>query len=550
MISTLIKYKILMFKNRAAGMPLPEKAAYSLAALVITAFVIIISALFIKNSDAIVKNINLSNIYLIHFFCALGLNFILMLSVVVEAFEEINAVLYRRETQFLLQFSSGCRHYFFYKLIAISFKIMPVLVLLFPFYLMHLFFFIHNFGITAALFFLLFSALSLPAILVFFAALSLGLCVLLARLLSLLNQRTLILLSVLFMAISLCYYFPDFINNLTSKRLGNETAPERLFKSLSSAAAYFKFFPASFLAEALSASIKADAKLFISNIAYSIFSAFMAVAVSFLITSRFLLKDLGCLMDAIAMRQGFDGSIKSVWPLTLMPSLWRAAFIDETAHLLRQNLTLLIIFMVPALFAAPFYLPEKMKAAFAHLQSTAEPAWILFLINSLVIIQLTDLMAADTNSKRSFLPLMRSFPVKTFDFIKIKVCYYFLLEAFLLVIVCAPWIYYMGLGARKNFEIFIITILWSAASVIICYGTALMAAALFSPKKDPDGLKTSNPAIQILDFIFVTAFSIGLIKLQLTGLSNSILAVYIIVWGAVFALVLAKGAALLDKQEL
>jgi hypothetical protein len=539
-----------MFKNRAAGMPLPEKAAYSLAALVIAAFVVIISAIFIKNSDSIVKNINLSNIYYINFFCALGLNSILMLSVIVEAFEEINAVFYRRETQFLLQFSDSGRHYYFYKLIAISFKIMPVLVLLFPFYLMHLFFFFYNFGIAALMFFLLFSLLSLPVILVFFAALSMGLCVLLARLLSLLNQRTLILLSVLFMAVFLSFYFPDFKNILTSKQTAGETAPERLFKSLSSAAVYFEFFPASFLAEALSALIKNDHKIFISNIAYSLLSAFMAVAAGFFITRRFLLKDLGCLMDGISARQGSDGSIKCFRPLTLAPPLWRAAIIDETAHLLRQNLTLIIIFMAPAIFAAPFYLPEKMIAAFISSPQSSGPSWIFFLINSLVIVQLTDLMAADINSKRSFLPLMRTFPVKIFDFIKIKVCFYFLLAAFILVAVCAPWKYFLGLGARESLEIFIITILWSAASAVICYGTALIAAALFSPKKDPDGLTISNPAIQILDFIFVTIFCLGLIKLKLAGFSNLSLIYYITAWLAVFSAALIKGSAMLDNKEL
>lgn len=531
-------------------MPLPEKAAYSLAALVIAAFVVIISALFIKNSNLIVKNINLSNICYINFFCALGLNFILLLSVVVEAFEEINAVFYRRETQFLLQFSNDGRHYFFYKLIAISFKIMPVLVLLFPFYLMHVFFFFHNFGIAALMSFLLFSLLSLPVILVFFAALSMGLCVLLARLLSLLNQRTLILLSVLFMTVFLSFYFPDFKNILTLKQTAGETAPERLFKSLSSAAVYFEFFPASFLAEALSALIKNDHKIFISNIAYSLFSTFMAVAAGFFITRRFLLKDLGCLMDGISARQGSDGSIKCFWPLTLAPPLWRAAIIDETAHLLRQNLTLIIIFMAPAIFAAPFYLPEKMIAAFISSPLSSGPSWIIFLINSVVMVQFTDLMAADINSKRSFLPLMRTLPVKIFDFIKIKVCFYFLLEAFILVAVCAPWKYFLGLGARESLENFIITILWSAASAVICYGTALIAAALFSPKKDPDGLTISNPAIQILDFIFVTIFCLGLIKLKLADFSNLSLICYITAWLAVFFAALIKGSAMLDNKEL
>jgi len=159
-------------------------------------------------------------------------------------------------------------------------------------------------------------------------------------------------------------------------------------------------------------------------------------------------------------------------------------------------------------------------------------------------------MAADINSKRSFLPLMRSLPVKIFDFIKIKVCYYFLLEAFILVAACAPWKYFLGLGARKNFEIFIITILWSAASTAICYGTALIAAALFSPKKDPDGLTLSNPAIQILNFTFATIFCISLIKLQFAGFSNLFLIYYILAWLAVFSAALIKGSAMLDNKEL
>jgi len=539
-----------MFKNRAAAMPLPEKAAYSFAALIIFAFVVITSLLIIKNSNSIVNNINLSNICYINFFCALGLNFVLMLSVIVEAFEEIHVVFYRRETQFLLQFSNSGRYYYLYKLIAISFKIMPVFVLLFPFYLMHLLFFFYTFNMATLFFFLLFSLLSLPVISVFFAALSMGLCVLLARLLSLFNQRTLILLSVLLTAVFLSFYFPDFKNILAPKLKAGEKITERLYKSFSSASVYFKFFPASFLADALSALVKNDVKTFISNIAYSLFSTFVTIAAGFLITRRFLLKDLGCLMDRISARQGSDGSIKSFWPLTLAPSLWRAAIIDETAHLLRQNLTLIIIFMAPAIFAAPFYLSKKMLDAIIFSPLSHGPRWIFFVINSLVIIQLTDLMASDINSKRSFLPLMRALPVKIFDFIKIKAVFYFLLEAFILTAVCAPWTYFLSLSALETLKIFLITISWSAASIVICYGTALLSAALFSPKKDPDGLSLSNPAVQILDFAFVTVFCVGLIKLQFAGFSSLSLIYYIIAWFAVFSAAFIKGSAMLDNKEL
>ncbi|HNY11160.1 MAG TPA: hypothetical protein PKK26_06170 [Candidatus Wallbacteria bacterium] len=545
MISILFKYRLIMNKNRFANMPVAEKIAYALVVLVITAFVLIMTGMCLKKADKIIEFINPSTFEYFNFLGAVVLNLILMAAISIEAFAEVEDIYYRRETQFILQFPNDFSIYFIYKLVEISLKIIPVLVLLFPLGLLYVFFFVKYYGAAVAMNFILYSSLSLVIILMFSSALVMALAAAIARLLSFFRQRTIGLMLAIGFIVILCFYFPVLKDCLTQKS-ENKNALANIYNTIKVSANKFEFSPVSILAEGANSFVNAISRGLLADIFYSLLVTIAAIVISYYINLIFFFREMGSLLDNMSLRQNSSRSMLYFRPLESMPAVWRGAIYDETCHVLRKNFLMVFIFMVPAIFAMPFYLPPK----FFEAVRAANKYWAIFVINSTILMYGSELMAGDLINKRAFMQLLRPMSVKLKDFLAAKIFFYWLIWASLLLFVNSSWAYFLRLDIFEFLEVFFLIVIWSAVAPLICYGVGSLAYAKFSLKKDADGFQPSDPAVRIIVSIILTVMCIGSFRLYNSGLEMAYIYVYFLAWLAASFFTLRAGARALEKKEL
>lgn len=547
MISTLIRYRITMQKNRFATMPLAEKLAYALAGAVILAFVAVITAIFVDRADRVTGIVTPAVFPYFNYLCVLILNGLLMTAAFIEAVSEVDELYYRRETQFIAQFAHKYHKFFIFKLIDISVKTVPVLLLLFPFYLLYIFYFIKHHNLTAAVYFAAFSMLAAPIVLAFFASLTLFMAVIIARLLAFFRQRTLVLISVLGFIIAASVCLPA-LKSAQNEKPGADKSREikMAYDRVRSATAGLDYLPASKLGEALTLAVGLDFAGAVRAAAWSLLLTLAAMLVSFYVSGILLMKDIGCLMDNITLRQGTAASLAYIWPMKALPPLWRGAAYDEIIHAMRKNTIIAFVIMIPAFFALPFYLPDK----FFEAVSGIEGCWVIFAINCVILMYGSEIMIADIVSKRHSLQLLRSMPVDIESFMKAKAVFHSLIFTVMLLIAGGPWIYFMKLNAAELSGIVFLAALWSAAGSLLCHGAGCLAGGLFSMRKESDGLAPYDPASAITVFILLSVMCIGAFRLQKMGFSLIVIFAYLAVWMAASYCALVKGAALLEKKEL
>ncbi len=526
-------------------MPMAEKFACVTAVLVIAGFVSMMTLIWVKNGDVICELINPATFQYFNYLSAVVLNIILLTAISVEAFTEVEEIYYRRETQFILQFPNDFSRYFIYKLIEISLKILPVLVLLFPLGLLYLFFFFKYYGAGIILSFVLYSLLSLIIVMIFSSSLVMAMAAITARLLSLFKQRTLFLIAALALVILFCFYFPALKDVLTQKN-DNKNALANIHNTIKGAAQKFEFLPAAMLSEGVNGFIKDRYPGLFANIFYSLIVTIAAIVISFFINLIFFFRDIGSLLDKMSLRQNSSKSVAYFRPLVSMPAVWRGAIYDELCHIISKNVLLVSIVMIPVIFALPFYLPAKLFEAVR----TSSKYWMIFAINSTVLMYGSEFMAGDLVSKRAFMQLLRPMSVKLKDFLEAKIAFYWLIWTCLLLFVNSSWMYFMRLDLGEFLEIFFLIIIWASAAPLICYGFGSLTYAKFSSKKDPDGLQPADPVIQIIVFVALAVMCVGAFRLHNMGFEMPSIYLYFFVWLAASYFAFSAGVNALEKKEL
>ena len=545
MIATLFKYKFMMIKNRFANMPAAEKLAYATAALVITGFVSIMTLMCVKKGEMISELINPATFQYFNYLSAVVLNAVLLAAISVEAFTEVEEIYYRRETQFILQFPNDFSRYFIYKLVEISLKIIPVLVLLFPLGLLYLFFFFKYYGAGVIINFALYSSLSLIIVMIFSSSLVMAMAAVSARLLSLFKQRKLLLIAALAVVIIFCFYFPA-LKEALSRKNENKNTLANIHNTIKGAAQKFDFLPAAMLSRGVNGFVEGEYRGLFANVFYSLTETMAAIVISFFINLIFLFRDAGSLLDKMSLRQNSSRSVAYFLPLAKMPAVWRGAIYDEFCHVIRRNVLLVFIVMIPVIFALPFYIPPK----FFEAVRTSCKYWIIFALNSIVLMYGSELMAGDLINKRAFMQLLRPLSVKLKDFLTAKIVFYWLTWACLLLFMNSSWLYFIGVNAGEFLEIFFMIILWSAAAPLVSYGLGSLAYAKFSSKKDPDGLQPADPVIQVIVFIALMVMCVGAFRIYNTGFEIPAICLYFSIWLAASFFALSAGVKALEKKEL
>jgi len=545
MIPTLFKYRFIMAKNRFANMAAAEKSAYAAAVLFVAGFIFFMVLIGLKKADMIVEIINPAAFQYFNYLSAAVLNVILLTAVSVEVFAEIEDIYYRRETQFVLQFPNDFSKYFIYKLIEISLKFIPVLILLTPLGMLYAFFFLKYYGAAVFMNFAIFFTFSLAVVLLFSSALVMGLTAVTARLLSFFKQRTLFLIAALVITILFCFYFPA-VKEALSQKNQNKVSLASIYSAIKGAAGKFDILPAAILAEGANDFVKDNYSGLAANIFYSLAVTVASFFISYFINLILFYRDIGSLLDKMSLRQNSAGSIASFPFSGTLPALWRGAVYDEICHIMRKNVLLVFAVMLPAIFALPFYLPPKLFEAVR----TSNKYWIMFAINSIIIMYGSEFMAGDLISKRSFMQLLRPMSVNLKDFLTAKIAFYWLIWTSLLLFTNSSWMYFMRLDIAEFIEMFILMIIWSAAASYLFYGAASISYAMILSKKDQDGLQPADPLIQIITFIVLGVMCVGSIKLYNSGIEMAFIFAYFLLWLAVSFIIFSAGVKALEKKEL
>lgn len=546
MISTLARYRLIMLKNRFATMPAAEKLAYAAAALVIIAFIGIITKIFMSRMDRVLALVTPAVFKYFNYVCIVMLNMILAAAIFIEAFTEVHEIYYRRETQFLNQFPHEYSSYYIFKLFDISLKMAPVLLLLFPFYLIYAIFFSTYFSAAKAAAFVAFTAFAIPVSLFFSASLSLVFTVVIARILSLLRQRTIILLALLGFAASVAFYLPMIRQGaVQGVREGDAGGLRTAYERVKEVTVKLETLPPFILGDALTLAAEGDLTGAGRRCAAALFITALAAVAGYYISRSFLFRDIGMLMDSISLRQGSTGSLGYFGPLAALPPVVRGAVYDEIAHSMRKNSIISFVLMFPAILVVPFYLPPK----FFEAVRGKEGYWVVFMINCIVLLYGSELMASDVVSKRSSLQLLRAMPVRLADLMLSKAAFYASAFGAALAVSISPWLYFMGFGVAGAAEAFALTAVWSMAASLICHGASCLAGGMFSLKRDPDGLLPADPAVGILAFILLGVMCIGSFRLQKIGVPVPAITLLLALCAFAGYLALKKGASMLEKKE-
>lgn len=539
MISTLVRNKIRMLKNRVASATSMEFCAGGIVCILLLSMIWLISDFIFQDIEFLrsflekigIKGLGGISIFLIH---------LIFFPILAACINEEAELLQSGETIFISGFPHPQHKFYLYKLIFAALRVIPSISLLTPLLFVYSFFFYQFFGVKTLFAFYLVLPLVIFMITNFLSSLVLLLVTVKAKLMTLLKTQTLIIFSILVYGVfAVSLFFPllfkgpqEIIFMPIIRMIMNEDGVISTllrWSSVSQAVRILEVFSDGNWVFLFQHALSGAIGILLVNV------------LSFAALKLFFLNDPGLLLENIQLKQTATLSTGYGFLLKKFPSILRGIIYDDVIHF--KRLFVIYFFLTFASVGLiPLYFPNSLMALISSQLN------VFCCINlAFLIIFAMEFLLLDLAKKEAFLPLLRLLPVNLTKFLAIK-CLGNAILLFILQAVCLLlWRHFWGISTSNIVLLFSAAFFWSVTTPFLANGIGALVLALSSEKR---GSSENKPlflmffiGVGVLGMIGSTVFPIK------AGLLGYLPWVYL-AWIIIASIVFYEGAKMLEEKDL
>jgi hypothetical protein len=493
MIAILLQAHLRMAWNQVGTMSWFERLAYGFVLAGGLGLYVLFGRLLFDDPAALFSLIETCGIESLNVF-TLVLIHLLFLADLTVFIREMSESFLHGEAPFLNEFPHSPIHLFGFQTCLSGFRIGCSMAILAPLFTLHAFYYYKVANLGGLMLFLAGFAVFWILSLCFFANLVIVVSTLIGKLLTLVKQRTLI---ILFLLLNGVLFLQVFLPVIVKPALLATDWAQSLPLFLHAARAQggiigfvCAYSPVSGLLHLLTFPFRDDFSFLKQALLLGVVFP-GTFFLSFKIRKVFFFDDLGSLLENIQLKQASSRSATYFFPLNRLRALARGILYEESLFFRRKMSLPFLLYLAPML-VLPFVLPTVILSMLP-----GQRDWFYLLNIGMIELLFLQIITADLAMKESFFPLLCPLPVKLHDFFLVKGAF-LSLAVFLVHLVClAGWGYAYGFRLWEWTFATGIVLVMSFSVTFLAMGLAVLGTSLLSSKR-LDGQSPDLPLPVIL----------------------------------------------------